>query len=379
MLKKKDSEKKAPASKPKKQGGLFSKKKSKKPTVSQEPGNVTGSGTVVMESASRGGVIIAWLLVGFVTLGVVVALVSTFLTADAEQPEVQAESDPQTQQVGAYAQEYVGAWLRSSRNDSEDIQAFGQDEVSADEETAYRDLGVASVEDHGDNTYTAVIAGSIQHDLSGAAEEDEDADQDTEPADSSSDEGSEDQELIWQRSWYQVNIAADEEGNFSPVGWPTPVTAPSAGEAPVTAYEEEVLDEGLTSQVSGFLNAYTAHTEDEDNPLSLYVHPSADIEPISPAPFDSVEVTEISAATQLPENTSTGDELQVAAEVGMTTAEGTRPGTYYLSLEVRDGRWEITEIDTSPQMAVPEDEEATPTPEESASEPEVETPETDEE
>lgn len=346
---------------------LKSRKTKKSPRRDE---TVTGTGTVLMESAPKAGIAVAWLLVIFALSGAVVAFSS--LGGDAEEQAVAQESyDVQAQQAGTYAQEYVAAWLRSTRDDSEDLTGFGREEIDAETETTYRDIAVASVEDHENQTFTALIAASVQYDPAGADESDQD-DEDAEESGSAETANSsepepepepapDDEELekVWQRSWYQVTIAVDPEGDLTAVGWPTPIASPTAGQDVETGYLEEVSDDAITEQISGFLSAYAAYEdEDQANPLSLYAHPDADIEPIEPAPYDEISVTDVRATEEVPESPDNGDQAQVQVEVDLTTADGARPGTYYLSLSVRGGRWEITSIDTSPQLAEIEDQPA---------------------
>lgn len=344
-------------------------KKAKKSPRRDE--TVTGSGTVLMESAPKAGIAVAWIMVIFALSGAAVAWIST-LSGDTEEQSVAQESyGVQAQQAGTYAQEYVAAWLRSTRDDSEDLASFGRAEINAENEAAYRDLAVASVEDHENQTFTALIAASVQYDPAGAEDRDED-DEDAEDSEGTGTANSEepepepepapeDEELekVWQRSWYQVTIAVDPQGDLTAVGWPTPIASPTAGQDVETGYLEDVDDDALTEQISGFLSAYAAYgDEDQANPLSLYAHPDADIEPIEPSPYDEISVTDIRAIEEVPESPNNGDQAQVQVEVDLSTADGARPGTYYLSLSVRGGRWEITSIDTSPQLASIEDQPA---------------------
>lgn len=342
-------------------------RKSKKTQRKDE--TVTGSGTVLIESAPKAGIAMAWLLVVFVVLGAMVAFGSLLLGDSKEEVVAQESYDVQAQQAGTYAQEYVAAWLRSTRDDSEDLAGFGREEINAETETAYRDLAVASVEDHDNQTFTALIAASVRYDPAGTEDSDEDEDEESgsaETANSSEPEPEpdpdpepeeEELEKVWQRSWYQVTIAVDPEGDLTAVGWPTPIASPTAGQDVETGYTEDVDNDALTEQISGFLSAYAAYgDEDQANPLSLYAHPDTDIEPIEPSPYDEISVTAVRATEEVPEEPDNGDQVQVEVDVDLSTADGARPGTYYLSLSVRGGRWEITSIDTSPQLAEIEDQ-----------------------
>ncbi|MGJ9374397.1 conjugal transfer protein [Nesterenkonia sp. CF4.4] len=341
-------------------------RKSKKAQRRDE--SVTGTGTTLMESAPKAGIAAAWLLVAFMFAGAVVAFGSMLLGDSGEEVVAQESYDVQAQQAGTYAQEYVAAWLRSTRDDSEDLAGFGREQINADTETAYRDLAVASVEDHDNQTFTALIAASVRYDPAGTDDSDEDETGGAETASSSEPEPEpdpdpepeeEELERVWQRSWYQVTIAVDPEGDLTAVGWPTPIASPTAGQDVETGYSEDVDDDALTEQISGFLSAYAAYgDEDQANPLSLYAHPDTDIEPIEPAPYDEISVTAVRATEEVPEEPDNGDQVQVEADVDLTTADGARPGTYYLSLSVRGGRWEITSIDASPQLAEIEDQPA---------------------
>lgn len=324
-------------------------KKAKK----QREESVTGSDTILAETAVPVGKIVAWTVVVLITVGALLgalAFAGGGLNGQREQIAEGEEPDPEEQQVGAYASQYLAAWLSSSREDSRPLAAFDREAVEAESSETYRDLEIASVEDHNEGIFTVTLSASVQRALTvsstGDPVDESDLDED--------DEDDLDTEEIWQSSWYEVTISRTSEGDLSPVGWPAPTSPPTTGVPQTPDYPEAVEDDDLTGQVEGFLQAWATGGE---NGIELYLHPSSDITRMEPAIYDAASVQEIRADVEPEENPGSGEELQIMVEATMTAEDSDRPTTYFLSLISRDDRWEVSEVGTAPLMEQTEEDE----------------------
>lgn len=154
--------------------------------------------------------------------------------------------------------------------------------------------------------------------------------------------------------YFQVAVkSAGPGGGYVATALPAEVAAPDPGEAPELGYGHPVPadeDEPVTDAVGDFLAAYLSGTGE----LDRYLSPGTDLNAVSPAPYEEVKVTELAehgsefrpgaAATE-------GARRQLLVDLEATDHAGqTRPLTYALALTARDGRWEISALDTAPAL-----------------------------
>ncbi|MGW7068846.1 conjugal transfer protein [Streptomyces sp. NPDC054855] len=154
--------------------------------------------------------------------------------------------------------------------------------------------------------------------------------------------------------YFQVAVkSAGSGGGYAATALPAEVAAPTPGEAPELGYGHPVPadeDEPATDAVGDFLAAYLSGTGE----LDRYLSPGTDLNAVSPAPYSEIKVTQLAelggefrpgaAATE-------GTRRQLLVDLEATDHAGqTRPLTYALALTARDGRWEISALDTAPAL-----------------------------
>lgn len=140
-------------------------------------------------------------------------------------------------------------------------------------------------------------------------------------------------------------------GTVTALTLPAPVSPPSTGAAPQSAYRGplgETSAVGVT--VTQFLGAYLAGTGD----VSRYLTPGVTLTALTPAPYTDVSLEDLRADTNADGDAvpGDGDQMRVLATVTATvTRQQTSACTYALSLTARAGRWEIAGIDPAPASA----------------------------
>ncbi|MBV9022736.1 MAG: conjugal transfer protein [Streptomycetaceae bacterium] len=105
-----------------------------------------------------------------------------------------------------------------------------------------------------------------------------------------------------------------------------------------------------TQTIASFLNAYLAGK----GGLSYYTSPGVTLQPVTPPPYTSVQITDVAddsgnaSSTAVP---SDGTVRQVLVQVTATDSSGSAyPLTYALTLRSRGGRWEIAALDDAPTL-----------------------------
>lgn len=176
--------------------------------------------------------------------------------------------------------------------------------------------------------------------------------------------------------YFQVAIAsvgdhAAGRWAYSALAAPAEVAAPATEQAPKLAYGPLVpagSDDARAQTVEQFLTAYL--TGAGGGALDRYLSPGVQMDPVTPAPYTSVEVDQIAAAgpgadrvsgaAAVPKN---GTQQQVLVTVRATGRDSNRvPLAYAFTLTARAGRWEITSLDPAPLPAVTAAPAATPPP-----------------
>ncbi|MGW7276630.1 conjugal transfer protein [Streptomyces sp. NPDC054864] len=151
--------------------------------------------------------------------------------------------------------------------------------------------------------------------------------------------------------YFQVPVkSAASGGGFVATALPAEVSAPAPGEAPELGYGHPVpadKDEPATDAVSDFLGAYLSGTGE----LDRYLSPGTDMSAVSPAPYEEItvaQVAELGGEFRPGAATTEGTRRRLLVDLEATDHAGqTRPLTYALALTARDGRWEISALDTA--------------------------------
>lgn len=267
-------------------------------------------------------------IVGILALGVLGGVHAVLPQASTFAPpaEVQAGLTIDQQRSGAYAVDYVSAWLAATSSEPGRLSDFV--DVSAlaglgQTPSAARDLQVAAIDSVDVDVVRVLVTGLV-------------------------DEPGADGEGITVPRAFEVVVSIDEGGSLAPVGLPAPVALPASAETPSTGYSEVVVTEsGPAQAVRDFLNAYLAGAGD----LTRYVTPGVTLAPITPAPYASVELVSIDAASTIPDSLADGDELEVLAQVRLVTADGEPTlATYTFTLTARADRWEVSALNPTPVL-----------------------------
>ena len=149
--------------------------------------------------------------------------------------------------------------------------------------------------------------------------------------------------------FYSVGVAESETG-WAVTGLPTLIAAPTRAVRPeLLVGRLDGLDgaPGLEEMVSRFLAAYLAG----DGELARYIAPASRIVRVQPPPFVNVEVLK-AGFIDAPDGSQ-----QVAMVVRATDAAGrVQVLEYALTVEQRDGRWEVSELLPAPTLASHEDD-----------------------
>ncbi|MFD4482804.1 conjugal transfer protein [Streptomyces sp. NPDC058471] len=154
--------------------------------------------------------------------------------------------------------------------------------------------------------------------------------------------------------YFQVPVkSAAPGGGYVATALPAEVSAPTPGDAPELGYGRPVPadeDEPATDAVGDFLGAYLSGTGE----LDRYLSPGTDMSAVSPAPYEEIKVTQVAehgGEFRPGAAASEGARRRLLVDLEATDHAGqTRPLTYALALTARDGRWEISALDTAPAL-----------------------------
>lgn len=262
----------------------------------------------------------------------------------AAEPAVEAVPGlSATQQfAGSHAESFVAAWLRATRHDHADLDRFiatSASTVTAERPLEYRDLSVAAVESAGEDLVSVTVSVQV--------------------ADAAVETKKGEQAPVWRLRYYQV-LVSTAGAELAVMGLPTQVAGPTNGQRPKVRYEDFSASSSAGETVQLFLAALLAGSGDLDRTLS----PGAMVKPVTPPPYISVRTTALSASERPAEVPGSGDSVQVRADVEATLADeqSTVALTYWLTLTARDGRWEVTSIDSGPSQDALEAPEPTSDP-----------------
>lgn len=313
--------------------GLRKTRTSRKP----KDQTVAGQGTVMQSHASTLGRAVAYIALMLAIVGGASGLIAlTRGNGPAQAVSPVEQTTAVSQQAGDYARGFVGAWLRASAKDYQQLTQYVSVEngdISDREPQRFRGLSVASVETKG-SLSTVIVSTEIP------------APVDQDKAKKASKKKDKDEPEVWETAWFQVNVH-HQDGYFSAVGYPAPVPAPQAVKAPELAYGERP-SESIKETVATFFDAYLVG----DGDVERIVHPDSDLSGVQTTPYTSVQVREVTTVENRREDgvPADGTQAKVQAQLKLVSKTGARPATYALTLEARGGRWEVLTVDPAPQL-----------------------------
>ncbi|QEU83398.1 conjugal transfer protein [Streptomyces viridosporus T7A] len=226
-----------------------------------------------------------------------------------------AAADP-----SGYAQLFVGAWLRSSADDTATAQARLAQSLAPDVELPDRAADAhARLE-----SVTAVR--SAQHEagrwwVTVAAQY----------ADAS-------------MRYFAVPVASsDDGGSFTVTEVPSVVAGPARAEVTKSPYGVRVPEGELSSTVGQFLGAYLTGAGE----VERYLAPGVKLSAVSPAPYSAVTVRQVLALEETAAGEKVPDDgitVRVLAQVEARDAAGRWPLAYEMELTARSGRWDVVAL-----------------------------------
>lgn len=135
---------------------------------------------------------------------------------------------------------------------------------------------------------------------------------------------------------------------------PAAVAAPATGGDLTLGYRFRVgLDHSLTQSISQFLSAMVAGAGE----ISRYTSPGTPIRAVTPAPYTSVQITDLVSDTDFSTGASgspaDGATVRVLATATVTATDRAQTSTvqYPLTAIARGGRWEVSALDPMPLLA----------------------------
>lgn len=305
-------------------GSVSSPKRSK---GSKVHATTTGNGTVVQSWAGSAGHWAFYFVLAAVALGSLAGTLAFLRPAAPVQAATTTSTSAQHQEAGAFAQAYLAAWLTATTADHAELDRYTRttgSTITGTAPTEYRDLTVVSTEETG-NLTTVIVSASLQ------------ATSDPDAEDAAS----------WTPYWYQIAVQTGDNDEMAPVGLPAPISMPAISSAPQLGYPSRVANREVEATVSDFMTAYLTGTGD----VTRYVSPQATINAITPAYWTTAAVRSLSSSEEVPAGTPTaGQSAQVLVDVNLTRERTTKPAQYVLDLSVRDGRWEISDLNSAPNL-----------------------------
>lgn len=135
---------------------------------------------------------------------------------------------------------------------------------------------------------------------------------------------------------------------------PAAVAAPATGGDLTLGYRFRVgLDHSLNQSIGQFLSAMVAGAGE----ISRYTSPGAPIRAVTPAPYTSVQITDLVSDTDFSAGASgapaDGATVRVLATATVTATDRAQTSTvqYPLTAIARGGRWEVSALDPMPLLA----------------------------
>ncbi|MFH9016043.1 conjugal transfer protein [Streptomyces sp. NPDC017943] len=266
-----------------------------------------------------------WTVIAAGPIALGVAITSTPTTVEAatpSKPTAAVRTTAQAADPAGYAQLFVHAWLRSSADDASSAQArlahsMAPDvelpDPAADAQSTPASVTAVRSAQRTDGAWSVTVAAQY---ADGAVR------------------------------YYAVPVAADRAGaSFAVTGAPGVVAGPGRAEVRKSSYGVSVPEGDLSAAVGEFLAAYLTGAGEVDR----YLAPGVSLSPVSPAPYTTVTVQQVSAveeaaaAEQVPAD---GTKVRVHAQVEARDTGGRWPLGYELALTARSNRWEVSALES---------------------------------
>ncbi|MEU6405428.1 conjugal transfer protein [Streptomyces sp. NPDC046985] len=145
----------------------------------------------------------------------------------------------------------------------------------------------------------------------------------------------------------------DSAAGYAATALPAQVAAPASLKPSSLGYGTDRGNnpaDPATQTISGFLNAYLAGK----GGLDRYTSPGVTLQPVAPAPYTGVEITDVADDSGNASSTTVPSDGAVRHAMATVTAKddsgSSYPLTYTLSLHSRGGRWEVASLDTAPVL-----------------------------
>lgn len=287
---------------------------------------VTGSGQVASANASvfiRWGF---WLLIALAVLGGFAGCSSAMLSQRPAPTVEKSGIDQQTQNAGSYAAGFVGSWLDATSTEHEVLDSYftSSGATFPNKATEYKDLAVAETSPGPHQTTTVSVAAATKTSVDNKGKT----------------------ETRWVPRRYEVTVA-EKDGKYTPLGYPAPVATPGNSQVPKTDYTHRSTSPELANSVEDFLAAYATGKGD----VSRYISPHADITAISPAPYEKAKVATLKTKEEVNDGQpKDGQTAEAQVTVTYSSGDSSQTADYVLKLTGRGGRWEVSDLNTAPEL-----------------------------
>lgn len=216
------------------------------------------------------------------------------------------------QSAAAYAVGYLRVWLNSTETSHEALDGYtGSLAFSAPKlpvtASGVGQIQVAKSTPHADGSYVVTLSAQLGD--------------------------------VPQQRYFEI-VVLPHEGGFAAAALPREVASPKAQSVALPGYSKDVAGDPLIGQtLDGFFSAYLTGNGD----LLRFIAPGAQVQPITPAPYEKATVTAAYADAEVPAAPADGTHARLLVRVIGLGAKGYQISSdYELSLTARAGRWEIS-------------------------------------
>lgn len=156
------------------------------------------------------------------------------------------------------------------------------------------------------------------------------------------------------RRYFQVPVLHSDTSALRAQTLPAPVAAPTVADPGRLAYRYRATPtDPVAAAANDFLSALLAGSSD----VARYISPGSEISAIDPAPYTTVVIEDVMVDEDPAEDDTApanGEERQLLVTATVTAdAKQNVTVQYSLTLEARDGRWEVKSIDLAPVVTDP--------------------------
>jgi len=255
-----------------------------------------------------------------------VALVLVFAGASSAAPPLPpkaatvADTGGEQAAVGEFAQQFVLAWLGTSRGKESVLRGFVDvtNVQLPDKAVTATQPATAGLIRLGADTWSVTVGVTVT-DVAGTV-----------------------------RRYFQVPVRSQGGAMVSSM-LPAAVAAPATATSPELGYQYTTASSDPVSVATAqFLSSLVAGSGD----VTRYVSPGSSIAAVTPPPYSAVRLVEVRTDQDLQKavgGVPTGGVVRVFATAEATvSAEQKIPVQYALTLKVREGRWEVFSLDPAP-------------------------------